>query len=148
MEIITKSAPETHKFGRKIGDYLKQQDKVHIIKLYGDLGSGKTVLAKGIAQSLGLNAADILSPTFTIVRSYNIVTRLYDTLNHIDLYRLNSTKEIQEIGIKDLINQGRNLTIVEWAEKLPEVTKNCMDVHISIIGNTRQIKSCIIHSKT
>jgi tRNA threonylcarbamoyladenosine biosynthesis protein TsaE len=81
-----------------------------IFLLEGELGAGKTILVKGIARGLGIGI-QIVSPTFIIIRSYN--GRL--TLNHIDLYRLNS---IEGLGIEEYIDDNLCVTVVEWGKKL------------------------------
>ena len=131
MELIVTAVEETYKIGELLGALVNSGD---IICLIGDLGTGKTHLAKGIARGLGIDE-HITSPTFTIVNEYN--GRL--KLNHFDVYRVSDPDEIEAIGfdeyifsdgvsiiewanyIKELIPQG-NLTIT--IEKLPELSDN------------------------
>ena len=88
------SASETETEGRKLGESLRKGD---VVSLRGSLGAGKTVLAKGIAESLGITEA-IVSPTFTIVQEYSGREKLY----HLDLYRLSGEDEFESMGGEEL----------------------------------------------
>ena len=79
--------------------------------MFGGLGSGKTVLAKGIALGLGINET-ILSPTFTILRQY-------PGLNHFDVYRIMDPDELDEIGFDELTS-GEAVSVIEWAERVED----------------------------
>ena len=83
-----------------------------VVALTGDLGSGKTVFARGIVQALGIDGK-VPSPTFTLINEYNGTIPLY----HMDLYRLNSIREIEDIGVVDYF-YGDGICLIEWAEKL------------------------------
>ncbi len=118
MQIITStSADETIKIGKSLGEKLKKGD---IVSLTGPLGAGKTVLIKGIAISLGIQD-EITSPSFTLISEYHGIFPLY----HIDLYRLDSIYEIEDLGFEDIIYDN-GITVIEWGEKaislLPEST--------------------------
>jgi|YNPMSStandDraft_1061717.scaffolds.fasta_scaffold00355_30 tRNA threonylcarbamoyladenosine biosynthesis protein TsaE len=103
----SKSPLETEELGRVMGE-LSEGGEIFLLE--GELGAGKTILVKGIARGLGIGI-QIVSPTFIIIRSYN--GRL--TLNHIDLYRLNS---IEGLGIEEYIDDNLCVTVVEWGKKL------------------------------
>ena len=108
--------------GRRLGSSLAPGD---VILLHGDLGAGKTTLAQGTAEALGVEGA-IQSPTFTLVSEYP--ARLADgtavTLFHLDLYRLHDAEELGDIGWDELIAADAGVTVVEWPERagdwLPE----------------------------
>jgi len=108
--LITNSESETQKIGEVI---IARLSKGGIILLSGNLGSGKTTFVKGIAKGLGIGKR-IISPTFIIHRSY-ISSSL--TLNHLDLYRLNTSAKAEDLGIEDLICP-KSITVIEWPEKL------------------------------
>lgn len=102
---------ETENIGVELGRLLKQPA---LILLQGDLGAGKTVLARGIARGLGVDErVPITSPTFTLMNHYSARLDLY----HFDLYRLSDPDELLEIGFEDYA-YGQGVALVEWPEKL------------------------------
>jgi len=96
--------------GRAIANGLGTGDAV---ALWGDLGAGKTTLARAILQALGVKE-DVPSPTFTLVQSYDTTP----PVAHYDLYRLKSAREMEELGFEDALDRGAAL--VEWPERAPE----------------------------
>jgi len=111
-EHITHSAAETVVLGRKLAPALKT---ARLVLLRGDLGAGKTTLVKGIAE--GLNAAfqeDVTSPTFTLIHEYHGPdVNIY----HVDLYRIDTPRELDTLGLDELLSGPRNLVLMEWGEK-------------------------------
>ncbi len=128
QRLIKSSSPEqTIEIGRSLGEHAEQGD---IFALYGDFGSGKTVLCKGIA--LGLQIEDtITSPSFTIINEYK--GRL--TLFHIDLYRIACEEDFLSLGTADFLGKT-GVTVIEWPDKasvyLPEES---IPVYISVKDN-------------
>jgi tRNA threonylcarbamoyladenosine biosynthesis protein TsaE len=109
-EYITQSEEETFQVARDLAEKFRGDE---VIFLFGELGAGKTVFAKGIAAGLGLkDYRHVCSPSFTLVNIYQAKYPIY----HIDLYRLGKTAEIQDLGWEDYLGHG--VVIVEWAEKL------------------------------
>ncbi len=83
-----------------------------VVLLIGNLGAGKTTLAKGIVSGLGAAAPDeVASPTFTLIHDYGEVV-------HIDLYRLETERQVETLGLDDIID-GARLTLIEWGERFP-----------------------------
>ena len=107
------SPRHTDRLGRAIGSVLEGGES---LALSGALGSGKTALVRGIATGLGASAQDVSSPTFVLLHEYH--GRL--PLAHIDLYRLNSVKEAESIGLGDYLT-GPTVVAVEWADKAPRI---------------------------
>jgi tRNA threonylcarbamoyladenosine biosynthesis protein TsaE len=136
-EIITNSAEETQLFGKEIGKTLKDRD---IVAFYGELGSGKTQLIKGICSALGVKDV-VNSPTFIIVNEY--VSADKTNIYHFDLYRLKSSDEVTEMGFDDYINY-RGIILIEWPELiesfLPFGTQKIVISHIENSENSRNIK--------
>ncbi|NLJ40409.1 MAG: tRNA (adenosine(37)-N6)-threonylcarbamoyltransferase complex ATPase subunit type 1 TsaE [Clostridiales bacterium] len=107
--IYTGSEADTEKLGKKIGN-LAWPGIIILIK--GDLGAGKTVLARGIAKGLGIDEP-ITSPTFTLIHQYNGRLPLY----HFDMYRLYDAEELYDLGFEEYFF-GSGVTVVEWPERL------------------------------
>ncbi len=103
-----------------------------IICLDGDLGSGKTVFAKGIANALGIKES-ITSPTFTIIKEYSGELPLY----HMDLYRLNSN--VEGLGIEEYFNRG-GVVVIEWADTIKDLLpQERLDVVIKVIDENKRL---------
>lgn len=110
MEIISDSAQKTLAIGKRFAANLKKGD---IVCLFGDLGSGKTVLTKGISSGLGVDKDKVSSPTFVILRQYEGKFMLY----HFDLYRLSRPEDILDLGYEEyLFDEG--ISVIEWADRL------------------------------
>ena len=108
--IRSDSPKDTHKIGRRIGTKAQSGD---VLLLVGDLGAGKTTLTQGILWGLG-GTEYARSPTFVLVNEYPARLTMY----HMDLYRLNSIEEIEDLGLDDYL-YGNDLCVVEWADKAP-----------------------------
>ena len=110
-----------------------------VIALSGDLGSGKTQFVKGVAVGLGLKDPDeVKSPTFAIMHIYESRVPVY----HFDLYRLETVKEVRDIGFEELIGDGQAVTCVEWPERAGSLMpSHTIHVAIEIVDfATRRIK--------
>jgi tRNA threonylcarbamoyladenosine biosynthesis protein TsaE len=112
--IITKSPEETVKFGSDLSAKLNDKD---IIALYGDLGSGKTQIVKGICLGLGVKDT-VNSPTFIIVNEYS--SDKFKNIFHFDLYRMKTEDEIINIGFDDYMN-SRGIILIEWPEHIERI---------------------------
>jgi tRNA threonylcarbamoyladenosine biosynthesis protein TsaE len=112
MHLCTRSAAATGELGERLAALLGPGD---VVVLTGDLGSGKTVLAKGIGRGLGVTEP-IVSPTFTIMREYDGDLPLL----HLDVYRLDHLQEAIDLGLDELLDEGR-VTVVEWGEAVGAV---------------------------
>ncbi|KPJ64598.1 hypothetical protein AMJ44_12530 [candidate division WOR-1 bacterium DG_54_3] len=130
VEIITRSAEETIELGKRIGAFLVAND---ILALIGPLGAGKTTLIQGIAQ--GLEVKDyVTSPTFIIINEYQGRFPFY----HIDLYRLEEVKDIEELGIEEYFTR-EGVCVIEWAEKLKELKpKNVKTIEMEIVSESER----------
>jgi len=93
-----------------------------VLRLDGPLGTGKTLFVKGLAEGLGLEPDAISSPTFTLMNEYPVASTTggVDRLAHVDLYRIESEAELEELGFYDLMTAGTVLA-VEWGERYPSV---------------------------
>lgn len=133
--MLTHSSQETIKIGQKLANKIKNGG---LICLFGDLGSGKTTLTKGLALGLGLKEFFIKSPTYTYIREYRTAK---NKIYHIDLYRLEIIDELLWMEISELIENKNNILIIEWADKLADkLSKHCVKVFLKYIDkNTREI---------
>ena len=112
MEIWeSRSEEESFQLARRLGE---KAEKGEIYCLEGELGTGKTVFAKGFAKGLGIEEI-VDSPTFTIVKEYRGREKLY----HFDVYRIEDIEELQEIGFSEMIS-GDAICLIEWASQIEE----------------------------
>jgi tRNA threonylcarbamoyladenosine biosynthesis protein TsaE len=116
-EITTQSAEETIAFGRALASLLAPPK---LVLLRGDLGAGKTTLVKGIAAAFEAAAEeDVTSPTFTLIHEYRGPrAKLY----HIDLYRIDTQRELDTLALDDLRSDD-GILLIEWGEKFPRFTR-------------------------
>lgn len=122
IEITTRSEEDTFRLGTAIGRILRSGDIVFMI---GELGSGKTRLAKGIVfAAIGIPPEEVVSPTFTLINRFEGAFDVY----HADLYRL-APDQLEGIGLEDALDQGGAL-IVEWAERLGSFEEDPLVVRI------------------
>jgi tRNA threonylcarbamoyladenosine biosynthesis protein TsaE len=124
-EITTHSTEDTIAFGRTLAPLLAPPK---LVLLRGDLGAGKTTLVKGIAAAFEAAAEeDVTSPTFTLVHEYRGPRA---NLYHIDLYRVDTPRELETLGLDDLRSEN-SILLIEWGEKFPRLLRE-RDVEISL----------------
>lgn len=140
MRKETNSIIETEALASDFLKTLKKKDKAVVIGLKGDLGSGKTTFVKGIAKALGLKQT-VSSPTFVIEKIYILDNQEFKHLIHIDAYRLESGKELINLGWKEISNDSNNLIFIEWPERIEEILpKDAKEIQFKFINeNTREI---------
>jgi tRNA threonylcarbamoyladenosine biosynthesis protein TsaE len=125
QEFTTRSAEETMALGRSLAGLLAPPK---LVVLRGDLGAGKTTLVKGIAE--GFEAAseeDVTSPTFTLVHEYRGPRA---NLYHVDLYRIDTPRELETLGLDDLLAEN-SVLLIEWGEKFARFARE-RDAEITI----------------
>jgi tRNA threonylcarbamoyladenosine biosynthesis protein TsaE len=134
MKILSGSPKETLGLAKKIAGKLAKGD---IICLSGNLGSGKTVFAKGIAAGLGINPREVTSPTFILLRQHS--GRRNTVVYHFDLYRLDSRADIAALGYEEFF-YGSGITLVEWAERLKTLMpQEYLRVKFTVKGKNRRL---------
>jgi tRNA threonylcarbamoyladenosine biosynthesis protein TsaE len=118
-QIITKSEAQTLTLGKKIAHSLKGGETIALV---GDLGAGKTVLVRGLAQGLGVKNV-VNSPTFVLMKVYKISKPELKIKNliHVDAYRLNSGQCLVDIGILDWLGRKDSVVLIEWAERVRDL---------------------------
>lgn len=139
MKYITKSEKETQNLATLIANDFK---KGGVIALMGELGAGKTTFVQGFAKGLRIKDK-IISPTFVLIRIHRLPARnatlrshsvaggpkSMQKLFHIDLYRLEGTVDLKQIGIEEIISEPKNIVLIEWADKiLDQLPKNTIKI--------------------
>jgi tRNA threonylcarbamoyladenosine biosynthesis protein TsaE len=131
----THSEEETIELGRRIARTLPRRA---VVQLIGNLGVGKTTLAKGIISGMGAAAPEeVTSPTFTLIHEYG-EGRVY----HIDLYRLDTPAQVATLGLDEIFDRDA-VVLIEWGEKFPKLMpKGSIEIHLKSASDpdTREIK--------
>jgi len=131
----TKSEEETIALGEEIGRAL---GRGAVVLLTGELGAGKTTIAKGIIQGLGAAAPDdVSSPTYTLIHEFSGDPKVY----HIDLYRIEHAGEVLALGIDELLD-GDAILLVEWGERFPALwPPTRIEIRLAALDETvREVK--------
>jgi tRNA threonylcarbamoyladenosine biosynthesis protein TsaE len=132
----TRSVAGTMAIAERIAETLMPAPRLVVLR--GDLGAGKTTLVKGIAAALGAaDPEDVTSPTFTLVHEYQgTKLRLY----HLDLYRLETERELATLGLEEMIEALDALVLVEWGEKFPSVVARATgEIAIENLGGDERL---------
>ena len=128
-EIISNSPEETFDLGERIGDSLTGGE---IILLFGGLGAGKTLVAKGIVNALEFDIDEVTSPSFALVNLYEAKFDVY----HIDLWRIDENANAADaVGLEEILDNERAVVIIEWAERLHTNTLGSRSIRIRIEGD-------------
>jgi len=128
----TASEEETIALGRRLGRGLPKKE---LVLLIGQLGAGKTTLAKGMVEGLQAASPDeVSSPTFTLIHEYGTEGRAY----HVDLYRLDELREVATLGLDELLEREAVL-LVEWGERFPSLwPEERMEIEIRTVGESER----------
>ena len=131
-KFISHSEEETRSFAADFARRLSGNEK---ICLTGPFGAGKTTFVRGFVSAFGMDSRQVQSPTFTLVREYGDVKKIY----HVDLYRLEKENDIFEAGIYELLGT-EELVLVEWADRLNQYfPKDCIVIHFSHVNGDQRI---------
>lgn len=131
LVIHTKSEQETTNLGFQLGQKIFSPS---VIALIGDLGSGKTVLTRGIARGMGIRTR-VKSPSFLIIREYHNSVPLY----HFDLYRVGDPEEIEFLGCREYFYTREGVVVIEWADKISEILPSCyLEIKMKIENFSRR----------
>lgn len=123
---VTRTEEETRELGRGLARELAPDG---VLLLSGELGSGKTVLARGIGEALGIDPREVQSPTFTLIREHRGSA---GRLVHADLYRLDPS-DVGALGLEELL-AGPGVKVVEWAERLPFPVPGARALRLARLG--------------
>ena len=137
QEFITHSPEETIALGRTLAAMLTPPK---VVLLRGDLGAGKTTLVKGIAEAFHASSADdVTSPTFTLIHEYRGPEA---NLYHIDLYRIDTQRELDTLALDDLMSED-SILLIEWGEKFPRfVRERDLEIGLERLGESER-KVCV-----
>lgn len=116
MLLNSYSAKDTEKIAQKLAKNLPDR----IFALVGDLGSGKTTFTQAFLRALGVKEK-ITSPTFLIIKNYELRISNYKRVYHIDCYRLNNEKELLNLGFTKILADPKNIVLIEWADKVKDL---------------------------
>ena len=137
LDLISHSPQQTRNVGLHLGQVLRPGD---VVLLFGQIGSGKTLMTQGMARGLGVDGY-VQSPTFTLVVEHPGVTsdghviRLY----HLDLYRIESTAEIDTFGHEEYLDDPDGIVVIEWPERLSAVVPDeHLLVNIEYIADSKR----------
>lgn len=123
----TTSPTETEELARKL---ISDVHVGAVIALEGELGAGKTVFVKGIAKALGIEAV-IQSPTFVLMKVYEVQYHAMRRLVHVDCYRLGGSLDLRAVGLEDYVHDPESLVVIEWADKAHDlVPQNAIRVRM------------------
>ena len=140
---ISNSLEDTIKFAYNLAKNAKQGD---IYCLEGDLGVGQTIIAKGMSKFFNVKE-NITSPTFTILKSYDINHKSIKKIHHFDLYRIKNIDELINIGFDEYINDKKSISIIEWPEVAYELLPNdIIRINISKPNNNSETDRIITTS--
>jgi tRNA threonylcarbamoyladenosine biosynthesis protein TsaE len=139
-EFTTHSADETIALGRKLVELLTPPK---LVLLRGDLGAGKTTLVKGIAAGFEAASEDkVTSPTFTLIHEYRGAQA---DLYHIDLYRIDTPRELDTLALDDLLSE-RSVLLIEWGEKFARFERD-RDVEIRLERVSETVRRIVVSAK-
>lgn len=141
-EVVCNSPEETFAVGERLGRELCSGD---VVLLSGGLGAGKTLLTKGIMNALGYDTDEVTSPSFTLVNLYQ--SSKFDVY-HIDLWRLDDNANAAEaVGLSEILEKENIVTIIEWAERLGEISLQGNVLRVFIEGDGDEPRNITVRSK-
>lgn len=132
---ISKSREETLRLGE---DFAKSLQGGSVVCFFGELGSGKTTFIQGLAKGLGIKRR-IISPTFIIIRHYQINFNQATNFYHIDLYRTQTKDDLLGLGVDEIIENNENIVAIEWAEKMNNLLpQKRVEIHCEYINDSER----------
>ena len=145
LEFSTKNSDQTKKLGEALAKEVLRMGagkKAFVMGLIGDLGGGKTTFLQGFAKGLGIKER-VLSPTFVIMKKFDIKKKVpFNFFYHLDCYRIRSSKDLADLGFREILADPQNIVAAEWADKTKNLLpKGTLFLNFEFIDeNTRRIK--------
>jgi tRNA threonylcarbamoyladenosine biosynthesis protein TsaE len=141
MNFITKSPTQTKKLGEilaKEGLKIRKKKRGWLLGLRGGLGGGKTTFLQGFARGLGIKKK-ILSPTFLIMKKFQVSGSSFQYFYHIDCYRIQKPKEILSLDFKKIISDPKNIVAIEWSDRIKRVLpKDILTIKFNFLDKTKR----------
>ncbi len=135
QEFISHNLSDTEKIAQNLLSSLADKS---ILALSGNLGAGKTTFVKFLAKALGLEE-NITSPTFVLLKAYDIDFADFKKFVHVDCYRLDAKEDLADIGLQDYVADSSNLVLIEWADKINNLPSDkVLHIKIDILGETER----------
>ena len=138
-KILTSTPLETQNIGKELAKKLGPNS---VVAFFGDLGTGKTTMIKGIVEHLGISPNEVSSPTFVYLNIYQAQLPIY----HFDLYRIKNEKEFLAMGLDEFLEAG-GICFIEWAEQISSLLPKHV-TKIQIIGKTENTREIIIEENS
>ena len=136
-KIETKNIQETQLVAKRIAQEIleKKESKAIILALNGSLGAGKTVFAQGFAKGLKIKEP-VLSPTFIIFRKFALDLKKFNQFYHFDVYRIENSQELEVLGFQEIINNPKNIVLIEWADKIKDILpKETIFINLKLVDS-------------
>lgn len=140
MEIISQNPEETRSFAFDLAKKIQNKEIVSrtgalITGLHGDLGAGKTTFMKSFAEALGVKDT-VQSPTFVILKRFEINDLGFNNLYHIDAYRLERGEDLLKLGWNEMVQNPTNIICIEWPERVEDILKDYLRIDFEHQGET------------
>ncbi|MDE1970787.1 MAG: tRNA (adenosine(37)-N6)-threonylcarbamoyltransferase complex ATPase subunit type 1 TsaE [Patescibacteria group bacterium] len=134
--IITQNERETRRIANAFAEELAAEKPVcHVVSLEGELGAGKTTFMKGFAEGLHMKET-MTSPTFIIFRVFDLARSVFKRLYHVDCYRLESYEDLRALGFEDILNDPKNLVVIEWGNMIREhLPQNTVHIAFDVLAH-------------
>jgi tRNA threonylcarbamoyladenosine biosynthesis protein TsaE len=120
VQFLTENYLETQDIGQALAETVEAQDEAVVFGLTGDLGAGKTTFLQGFAKGLGIKEK-VISPTFVIMNRFDIKKAKFENFYHLDCYRIEDSKEMNNLDFEEIVSNPKNIVCIEWPEKIKKL---------------------------
>jgi tRNA threonylcarbamoyladenosine biosynthesis protein TsaE len=133
-EYISKNQADTARIATELAEELKGGE---LLALSGNLGAGKTVFVKALAKAFGIEE-NITSPTFVLMKVYDIDHQKVNKFVHVDCYRLSTQEDLFQIGLSDYLNYDNIIVAIEWADKIANLPDTAIKINIELLEEDKR----------